>query len=100
MLAERPSDRPASAEAAWEELEHSVARLHGALWRRDAHGGWAFSPKAETSTAITEAGSRESVIYTPTRNWRRDFALSAALLVATIALLRIVLAHARRNSAS
>ena len=100
MLAERPSDRPASAEAAWEELERAVARLHGALWRRDAHGGWAFSPKPETSTAITEAGSRESVIYTPARHWRRDLALGAVALVATTALVRIVRAYARRNSAS
>ena len=100
MLAERPSDRPASAEAAWEELERSVARVHGGLWRRDAHGGWAFSPKHETSTAITEAGSRESVIFTPARNWRRDLALGAAALLATTALVRIVRAYARRNSAS
>src|SRR4051794_12521754 len=46
MLAVRPEDRPASAEDAWEHLEGAVVALHGALWRREAHSGWAFAPKA------------------------------------------------------
>lgn len=36
MLAKAPEDRPASARAAWDELEPVVARLHGPCWRREA----------------------------------------------------------------
>jgi serine/threonine-protein kinase len=98
MLAQRPQDRPESAEAAWEELEVAVARLHGALWRRDAQHGWVFSPNAQQrTTAITEVTSRESVVYSPRVRWRRELTLSAlALLVVAV----IVRARAHRNSAS
>jgi len=100
MLAVRPEDRPAGAEAAWEHLEGAVVRLHGALWRRDAQHGWAFAPKAGASTAITETQSRDSVIFTPPRRWRRDLAFGALALVAAAGLVRIVRTYARRHSAS
>jgi serine/threonine protein kinase len=99
MLAERPEDRPQSAEAAWEQLERAVVRLHGALWRRDAQHGWVFSPNApQRTTAITEATSRESIVFEPPRRWRRKATIGAVALVAATAL--IVLARAHRNSAS
>src|SRR4051812_2048729 len=36
MLAKAAAERPASAQAAWEELENAAVRVLGALWRRDA----------------------------------------------------------------
>jgi serine/threonine-protein kinase len=101
MLAPRPEDRPQSAEAAWEQLEGAVARLHGALWRREGQRGWVFSPNAQQqTTAITEVTSRESVVYSTPLRWRRRLTLGAAALVAIAVLMRIVRARAHRNSAS
>jgi hypothetical protein len=51
------------------------------------------------ATAVTEVSSRESVVYDAPRRWRRDLAIGAVALLAATALVRIVLAHARRNSA-
>jgi serine/threonine protein kinase len=36
LLEKSPSDRPASAEAAWETLEEAVIQILGPRWRRDA----------------------------------------------------------------
>jgi serine/threonine protein kinase len=36
LLAKAPSDRPASAEEAWDTLDENVLRLLGPRWRRDA----------------------------------------------------------------
>jgi hypothetical protein len=36
MLAKDPAERPAAAQAAWEDLEEIVVALLGPLWRRDA----------------------------------------------------------------
>src|ERR1700754_5050698 len=36
LLAKAPCDRPASAQAAWEQLEPLLVRAHGSFWRREA----------------------------------------------------------------
>jgi hypothetical protein len=101
MLAQRPEDRPESAEVAWEELERAVARLHGGLWRREAQRGWVFSPNApQRTTAITEVTSRASIVYSSPHRWKRNVAIGAAALLAATVAVRIVRARAHRNSAS
>ena len=53
MLEKDPADRPADADAAWQDLEEAVVRLCGPLWRRSAR-----LPVADESTrerALTPA---------------------------------------------
>ena len=64
MTAKEPSDRPADARVAWNELEEIILEIQGPLWRRDARLG-EHEPTAEHPTPLTPARFSSWQNYVP-----------------------------------
>ncbi len=64
MTAKEPSDRPADARVAWNELEEIILEIQGPLWPRDARLG-KHEPTAEHPTPLTPARFSSWQDYVP-----------------------------------